>query len=279
MPRDRRASLLAVPRLPTGLRVAAIAATTDLVHLPARRAAPVWNTVGTVTNAHALHAWAKNRQTVQYEATAATTVQLPDPAQYARVPVVRCEAIVHHPVHAQRVRALGVRCEKTVQPPDQGPVPVPRCEATAATTVLLRDRVQRARVLVLRCEATDHHLARAHHVLVPVVRCEATAAMIVEAREAVHRVRVKVAPTAPLMVVTVMMKVLDPVLHVRDRSSLKRANRFLRGTFPECARRASLGGKSPLKQMVPSHDERLSPFFSWRHRFVQYVDCGAHLAG
>lgn len=279
MPRDRRASLLAAPRLPTGLRVAAIAATTDLVLLPARRADPVWNTVGTVTNAHALHAWAKNRQTVQYEATAATTVQLPDPAQYARVPVVRCEAIVHHPVHAQRVLALGVRCAKTVQPPDQGPVPVPRCEATAATTVLLRDRVQRARVLVLRCEATDHHLARAHHVLVPVVRCEATAAMIVVAREAVHRVRVKVAPTAPLMVVTVMMKVLDPVLHVRDRSNLKRANRFLRGTFPECARRASLGGKSPLKQMVPSHDERLSPFFSWRHRFVQYVDCGAHLAG
>ena len=198
MPRDRRASLLAVPRLPTGLRVAAIAATTDLVLLPARRADPVWNTVGTVTNAHALHAWAKNRQTVQYEATAATTVQLPDPAQYARVPVVRCEA---------------------------------------------------------------------------------TAAMIVVAREAVRRVRVKVAPTAPLMVVTVTMKVLDPVLHVRDRSSLKRANRFLRGTFPECARRASPGGKSPLKQMVPSHDERLSPFFSWRHRFVQYVDCGAHLAG
>jgi hypothetical protein len=198
--------------------VAAIAATTDLVLLPARRADPVWNTVGTVTNAHALPAWAKNRQTVQYE-------------------------------------------------------------ATAATTVLLRDRVQRDLVRVPRCEATDHHLGHAHHVLVPVVRCEATAAMIVVAREAVRRVRVKVAPTAPLMVVTVTMKVLDHVLHVRDRSSLKRANRFLRGTFPECARRASLGGKSPLKQMVPSHDERLSPFFSWRHRFVQYVDRGAHLAG
>ena len=112
MRHGRRASLLVVPRLPTGLHVP-IAATTDQVLLLARRAVLAWKMVVTVTSVHALLAWVRNRLVDQFEATAATTVLPPVHDQRDLALALRCATTVLLSVHDQRDLALVLQCEAT----------------------------------------------------------------------------------------------------------------------------------------------------------------------